>query len=193
MMYEAEIFNDYLSKWLTRSEAMAMMIRWYPTGMNGIKVHWEYVYEEMKEYLHVRIWNQFIKYEYSPYVYPHKIDFVQDIRRKIELEHWSETAKLFNVEIARYIANQWNNDSEKKRKELEEKKQKEDIQIIYLYWAICLIPKIPEELLSSLELAEEAMRLQKEIIQNTKLHEEKVRTHYLKYGTMWEKFINYFK
>ena len=65
--------------------------------------------------------------------------------------------------------------------------------MIYLYWAICLIPKIPEEILSSLELAEEAMRLQKEIIQNTKLHEEKVRTHYLKYGTMWEKFINYFK
>lgn len=192
-MYEADIFNDYLSKWLTRSEAMAMMTRWYPTGMNWIKVHWEYVYEEMKEYLHVRIWNHFIKYEYSPYLYPNKINFVFEIRRKIELGHWSEAAKLFNIEIARYMANQWNQDSEKKRKELEEKKQKEYLQMIYLYWAICLIPKIPEEILSSLELAEEAMRLQKEIIQNTKLHEEKVRTHYLKYGTMWEKFINYFK
>lgn len=191
-MYEAEVFNDYLSKWLTRSEAMGMII-WYQTGIKDVKVHWEYIQEQMKEYLHVRIWSQYIKYEYSKYLYPHKIDFVQDIRRKIEIEHWREVARLFNIDIARYIASQWNDDSKKKRKELEEKKYKENIQIIYLYWAICLIPKIPEELLSSIELAEEAMWLQKEIIEKTHSHEKKVRTHYLKYGTMWEKFINYFK
>lgn len=79
----------------------------------------------------------------------------------------------------------------KVQKENEAKKEKENLQSIYLYWAICLIPKIPLELVSSLELAEEAIAIQKNAIANIVNHEEKVRLHYLRFGNMWEKFINY--
>jgi hypothetical protein len=76
---------------------------------------------------------------------------------------------------------------------MEEKKSKYMLNCIYLLWMIEVIPTIPEELVSALELAEEAVKLQKDTILFTESHLEKVRTHYRKYGSLWEKLYYYLK
>jgi hypothetical protein len=53
------------------------------------------------------------------------------------------------------------------------------------------IPTIPEELVSALELSEEATKYQEDIVKYSNAHLEKRRIHYRKYGTIWQKINTY--
>lgn len=77
--------------------------------------------------------------------------------------------------------------------EAQKKKDKEVAILILIYWGVLWTPSIPEETVSALELFEEGLDIQKETYKRIEAHKDKVKLHYRKYGSLFEKFINYIK
>lgn len=92
----------------------------------------------------------------------------------------------------KFISSREREEAEIKRKK-DKYEEDENIILILIYWWLVGNPSIPDDVLSSIQLMKDAQEIQKSIMEQTLSHKKKVREHYLKYGTLADKFINYIK
>lgn len=142
-----------------------------------------------------------IAFEYHPkfWDFEHFLQYVYETLRRVVDDSMARNIIDCMINLSRWWSVSWitpmpDNIANRIKNEAEERCKDEANKKIYFFFIFVLaIPHIPEEILSALELSEEAQQIQKSSFEEIAEHKKKIREHYQKYWTLFEKIANFIK